>query len=169
MDDSTNGYDRYSRAPELEDLVNLCRWLNDEGVRYMLIGGFAVILHGSVRGTKDIDLLVDASDENIRALKRAMGKLPDDAIALVADDDVRNYTVVRVADEIVVDLMAAACGIDYQEAVREGLEHAEIEGVRVPLASKQLLIRMKDTIRDSDKSDVAFLRVLIEEEQGEPR
>lgn len=64
MDDST---DRgYSRAPELEDLVSVCRSLNREGVRYLLIGGFAVILHGLVRTTKDIDLLVDPSEENGR-------------------------------------------------------------------------------------------------------
>jgi hypothetical protein len=50
----------YSRAPELEDLLSLCQALNAEGVRYVLIGGFAVILHGFVRATKDIDLLVDA-------------------------------------------------------------------------------------------------------------
>lgn len=48
------------RAPELEDLVELCRRLNEADARYLLIGGFAVILHGFVRGTKDIDLLVDA-------------------------------------------------------------------------------------------------------------
>ena len=66
--DDTN--DRgYSRAPELEDLVALCKALNQEGVRYVLIGGFAVILHGYVRATKDIDLLVDASVENIQRLK----------------------------------------------------------------------------------------------------
>jgi len=47
----------YSRAPELEDLLSLCTALNAEGVRYLLIGGFAVILHGFVRATKDIDLL----------------------------------------------------------------------------------------------------------------
>jgi hypothetical protein len=39
----------YSRAPELEDLLSLCQALNAEGVRYVLIGGFAVILHGFVR------------------------------------------------------------------------------------------------------------------------
>jgi len=130
----------------------------------MLIGGFAVILHGSVRGTKDIDLLLDASVQNIRALKRAMSKLEDNAVALIDDDDVRTYQVVRVADEIVVDLMASACGIDYDTAAARGLEHMEIDGVTIPLASKPLLILMKDTIRDSDRSDVAFLRVLLEEE-----
>jgi hypothetical protein len=46
-----------SRAPELEDLVTLCRALQREKVRYVLIGGFAVILHGFVRATKDVGFL----------------------------------------------------------------------------------------------------------------
>ena len=44
----------YSRAPELEDLVSLYKALNAENVRYVLIAGFAVILHGFVRAIKDI-------------------------------------------------------------------------------------------------------------------
>ena len=44
MDDQDDR--EYSRAPELEDLLALCKALNAEGVRYVLIGGFAVILHG---------------------------------------------------------------------------------------------------------------------------
>lgn len=79
MDDAPDG--SYSRAPELEDLLGLCRALNREGARYLLIGGFAVILHGFVRGTKDIDLLVDPSEENLRVVKRAMATLPDNAAA----------------------------------------------------------------------------------------
>jgi hypothetical protein len=153
-----------SRAPELEDLVFLCRALNAEGARYVLIGGFAVLLHGLVRTTKDVDLLVDSSDENVRAVKRALGTLPDNAAAEVADDDVRSYTVVRVADEIVVDLLGQACGIDYAAAVEAGIEHRELMGVSIPLATKELLVRMKDTVRESDRADVRFLKLLIEEE-----
>ncbi|MDP9360939.1 MAG: hypothetical protein M3P29_05740 [Acidobacteriota bacterium] len=78
----------YSRAAELENLLSLCKALNAEGVRYVLIGGFAVILQGFVRGTKNIDLLVDTSPENVQRLKRAMAVLPDNAIALIADDAV---------------------------------------------------------------------------------
>jgi hypothetical protein len=154
----------YSRAPELRDLAGLCRSLNRENVRYLLIGGFAVVLHGSVRTTKDIDLLVDSSLENVRALKRAMKDLPDNAVAEVADDDVRRYRVVRVADEIVVDLLAEACGIDYAKALGLGVETRRIEDVDVPVAGKNLLILTKDTVRDSDKADVAFLRLRIAEE-----
>jgi len=155
----------YSRAPELEDLVALCRSLNRERVRYLLIGGFAVVLHGLVRTTKDIDLLVDPSEENVRALKRAMKDLPDNAIAEIEEGDVGRYRVVRVADEVVVDLMAEACGIGYQEALEKGVETRRLGDVDIPIASKALLILMKDTIRDSDKADVGFLRARIEEEK----
>ena len=48
----------YSRAPELRDRAALRRSLNRENVRYLLIGGFAVVLHGSVRTTKDICSLI---------------------------------------------------------------------------------------------------------------
>src|SRR5207302_8833910 len=117
----------YSRAHELEDLLALCKALNAEGVRYVLIDGFAVILHGFVRGTKDIDLLVEVSAENIQRLKRAMAVLPDNAISLMADDEVEKYQVVRIADEIVVDLMKSACGIDYANAVT-GIETKIVDG-----------------------------------------
>jgi len=158
----------YSRAPELEDLVSLCKALNDEGVRYVLIGGFAVILHGFVRATKDIDLLVDASAENIQRLKRAMATLPDNAINLIADDEVERYSVVRVADEIVVDLMKSACGVSYEEAAPH-IEARKVEGVEIPVADKALLIRTKNTARPSDASDVQFLRLRIAEEEKDSR
>jgi len=69
------GNSDYARAPELEDLVGLCRELNAAGAKYVLIGGFAVILHGAVRTTKDIDLLVDVSEDNVRGPTRR--SLPD--------------------------------------------------------------------------------------------
>ena len=46
------------RPPTLDDLRKICRSLEEQGARYVLIGGFAMILHGGERTTKDIDLLV---------------------------------------------------------------------------------------------------------------
>ena len=161
MDDETDRGE--SRAPRLEDLLDLCRALNREGARYLLIGGFAVILHGFVRATKDVDLLVDPSEANIQAVKRAMATLPDNAAALIADNEILQYQVVRVADEIVVDLLGAACGINYSEATSSEVDTFTIEGVQIPVATKEMLIRMKDTIRESDAVDVRFLRLRIDE------
>ena len=158
MDDPDD--DRYARAPEPEDVVRICRALNETGARYLLIGGFAVIAHGAGRFTKDIDLLVDDSPENVVRVKRALAVLSDNAASQVDDDDVRRHVVVRVADEVVVDLMGRACGIGYTEAVA-GAETVERDGVPIRVAGPALLIRLKDTMRPQDAIDRAFLEGVL--------
>jgi predicted nucleotidyltransferase len=133
----------------------------------MLIGGFAVIARGGARTTKDIDLLVDASPENVARIKRALHVLEDHAVDEVADTDVARYAVVRVADEIVVDLMALACGIDYADAAKD-LEHLTIGGIDIPTASVETLIRTKNTVRPSDAADRRYLEELLRARRGEP-
>ena len=150
------------RAPRIEDLVALCRGLNAAAARYSVIGGFAVNLHGYVRGTMDIDLLIDPSDENVRKVKAALSGLADNAAADVADDDVRTHAVVRVADEVVVDLMAKACGVDVEQALKNGLSR-EIDGVPIPYPDAATLIATKDTVRPKDHQDVHFLRLKLAE------
>ncbi len=158
MDDPDD--DRYARAPAPADIVRICRALNQAGARYLLIGGFAVIAHGAGRFTKDIDLLVDDATENVARVKRALAVLADNAAAQVADDDVRRHTVVRVADEVVVDLMGRACGLSYAEAAADA-ETLEREGVLIPVASPRTLIRLKDTPRPQDAIDRAFLEGVV--------
>lgn len=160
------GDDRaYVRVPRLEDVVRICRSLNQAGARYLLIGGFAVIAHGLGRPTKDIDLLVDDAPENVARVKEGLAVLEDRAALELDDGDVRAYTVVRVADEVLVDLLGSACGVTYREAAPDA-EVVELEGVPVPLASKRTLIRTKQTVRPSDLADRRFLEALLEAERG---
>ena len=148
--------DGYARAPEPDDVVRICRALNDAQARYVLIGGFAVIAHGAGRFTKDIDLLVDDDPANVARVKRALAVLADNAASQVADTDVREYVVVRVSDEIVVDLMGRACGLSYHDVIADA-ESLDLAGVRVPVASPATLIRTKQTDRPQDAIDRAFL------------
>jgi hypothetical protein len=67
LDDGDDG--EYVRLPEIEDVVRICRALNEAGARYLLIGGFAVIAHGLGRTTKDIDFLVDDAPDNVARVK----------------------------------------------------------------------------------------------------
>lgn len=85
MDDRDDA--AHARAPEPEDLVRVCRALNDAGARYVLIGGFAVMAHGATRFTKDIDLLVDDDPSNVAKVKRALGVLADSPAALIRTKD----------------------------------------------------------------------------------
>jgi hypothetical protein len=152
---------QYARAPEPEDVIRLCRALEGVGARYLLIGGFAVVAHGAGRFTKDIDLLVDASPANVARVKQALSVLADNAAAEVDDDDVLRHVVVRVVDEVIVDLMGRACGLDYAAAVADA-ESIERDGVLIRVPSPQTLIRLKDTPRPQDAIDRAFLEGVIE-------
>jgi hypothetical protein len=61
-------------------------------------------------------LLVNPSPVNFERIKKAKLGLHDGAIREVQPGELDQYAVIRVADEFVVDLMKAACGIDYAEA-----------------------------------------------------
>ena len=145
-----------ARPPLLADLIALCRSLNREGARYVVIGGMAMIQAGFVRATQDIDLLVDASAGNIERVRRALLDLPDQAIREMAPGDLDTYVVVRVADEIVVDLLKSACGVSYADATAM-TETVTLEGVPIPFANTELLWRTKQTPRERDRLDLQFL------------
>ncbi len=133
-----------------------------------MIGGFAVMAHGAGRFTKDIDLLIDDSPANVGLVKRGLAVLADNAASEVAEDDVQNHVVVRVADEVIVDLMGRACGLTYAEAARDA-ESIERGGVVIPVPSPATLIRMKDTPRPQDAIDRAFLEGVLREREAQRR
>ena len=150
----------FSRTPTLEDLVELCRNLNSVGAKYVVIGGFAVIHYGFVRGTGDIDLLVHHSEQNISRIQRGLMYLPDQAAKDLNLTDVKEYHVVRVADEIVVDLIEKAGDVTYQQ-VKDHIVYEMISGVTIPFLSIEWLIQTKLTYREKDLIDRRFLEDIL--------
>lgn len=150
------------RDPESGDLLRICQALNDKGARYIVIGGMALVYYGFHRGTEDIDLLVDRTADNISKLKESLSILPDNAVSQMRASDLETYGTVRIADEVVVDLMSSACGIDFAEA-SSMVEETKIEGIRIPFANPELLLRTKQTVREKDQIDRLFLKRLIYE------
>jgi Nucleotidyl transferase AbiEii toxin, Type IV TA system len=143
------------RIPTESDLVALCRALNERRARYIVIGGFAINHHGHIRATEDIDILIDPDPENQSRIRSALEILPEKAIRELGDEDFRDYIVVRVSDEILVDVMTAACGIKFKEA-SHAVEIAHVRGVPIPFATPELLLRMKQTYRQNDIADRIF-------------
>lgn len=152
-----------SREPALADLVELCRQLNQRGAKYLVIGGFAMRAAGFDRRTMDIDLLIETSVDNETRVFSALETLPDGCVRELTPGEVAKYAVVRVADEIVVDLMKAACGIEYAAAIDDAITH-EVDGVSIPFASPRLLWRTKrSTHRAKDAADLHFLAMLFDQ------
>ncbi len=143
-----------SRTPTLRDLTRLCDALNRAGCRYVLIGGFAVNYYGLDRATHDIDFLVESSKENVRRLKEALSVLEDNAAADLGLGDVEEYMLVRVQDEITVDLLGAVGDVRFENA---GAIQVSLGEVTVPVADLPTLIATKQGMRDKDRSDLRFL------------
>ena len=173
MDDPNAGAERAAknlecRPPVEADLRELCRELNRRGAKYVVVGGFAIIAAGFPRFTGDVDLIVAADLENEAKVFAALATLPDNAVRELQPGELQLYNVIRVGDEILVDLMRSAGGIDYEEAAKH-IVVRELGGVPIPFASPRLLWRMKAvTHRAKDAGDLVFLRQWFAERGEEP-
>jgi hypothetical protein len=140
MDDENAGEKRSPfadlepRQPTEDDLVLLCRRLNEIGANYIVVGGFAIIQAGYGRPTGDIDLIIATDLENEALVYRGLEVLPDKAVRELKPGEVAEYVVVRVADEVIIDLMRSGSGIDYAEAAKDVVVR-EVQGVPIPFAS----------------------------------
>ena len=119
-----------------------------------------MIEHGFPRATEDIDLLISSTPDNFNKVKESLLILPDQAAKDLLLSDLDQYIVVRVADEIVVDVMKSACGIEYPEAENE-IEWVEIDHVPIPFASASLMLKLKQGVREKDVIDRKFLEQII--------
>jgi len=153
------------KTPDLfENFLKILRALAREKVEYILIGGFAVILHGLARLTADIDIFIKPEADNLDHLKKALKKVfPNDReIDSISLQDLVDYAVVRFGTEadFYIDIVARI-----GEMFRyEDLEHEvrDVAGVPVRIATPETLFKMKkDTVRPEDKRDAWFLAELI--------
>src|SRR5436190_9035340 len=99
----------FTRPATWDDLRNVAQLLNDAGVRYALIGGYAIAAHGYNRFSEDLDILVDPAPDNTRQWIAALSQLPDGACRdLSGQDDLfqrEGEYAVRVNDEFTIDVM----------------------------------------------------------------
>jgi len=122
----------------------------------VLVGGLAMNFHGLARMTHDIDLLIDTSPENVSKVIDALSVLPDKAVRGVGLDDIQKYTVVRIADEVVIDLIGKIGDVTTKNAK---IQEFQAEGVKVPVADIETMIKTKQGYRGKDKEDLAYLRM----------
>ncbi|HMN78514.1 MAG TPA: hypothetical protein PKA20_01170 [Burkholderiaceae bacterium] len=142
-------------------MLDLLRRFQVEGVQYILVGGHAVRLNGFVRATEDIDILLPSSIDNGQRVIRALSFLPssqdlDPAWFEVTADEPEN---IRVADELLIDLLFAANGQTY-ESLQDHVRTVRVDGVDIRTLDIEGLLKTKTDYRDKDRIDrEALLRL----------
>ena len=149
---------------ENDPLLRVCSLLNKHGAKYLIVGGHACILHGLVRTTEDVDVLVEDGEENFRKVLAALSEMEDGAAKELTPADLAENVVVKIADEVEVDVSRTAWKISYDDPIASSLE-AEIDRVTVPYLDLKTLIASKETQREQDRADVAQLRRLLNQQK----
>ena len=149
------------------DARTLIEVLADEGVLYVLIGGLAVIAHGSTRVTQDVDIVPEPSAANYQRLERALLRLEAklsgiDAHLLGIELDAAtlaggaNFTMDTRAGGL--DVMQEVPGMSPYAVLAARSLVADVYGHRVLIVSADDLVRMKlASGREKDFADVRAL------------
>lgn len=154
--------------------------LNDAGADYVVVGGLAVILHGYLRATADLDLAVGLSPDNAgRAMKAlaSIGLRPRLPVAMEDFCDPGKRTEWQQRNMLVFPLWDPANPlrsvdvfihepVDFGDLLRDAVRK-DLDGVSVPVASIEHLIRMKQEAgRERDREDIAKLRTIRDQDSG---
>ncbi len=152
--------------------------LADHGVRFVLVGGFAAVIHGSPYVTTDVDVVPERSEDNLRRLSEGLRALharvwtEDEPDGVPFDHDPRSLAEANVwnlvTDHGRLDVTFEPSGTAGFEDLARDAVRLTILGVDVDVASLADVIRSKEAAgREKDRLVLPVLRRILEE--GEPR
>ena len=142
------------------DFKELLSAFNARQVRYLIVGGYAVSFHAQPRATKDIDILVDPSEENSRALYAALVEFGAPVAELSAKDFTEPDSFFRMGTPpVMVDILPTITGVDFAAAWERRVGNEIEAGLVVPFISREDLLAAKMAAgRPEDLADVAALK-----------
>jgi predicted nucleotidyltransferase len=144
------------------NFAEVLKEFNSNGVSYLISGGYAVIFHGYVRTTGDIDIWVKPDSNNKDRLVRALKKLTLSIklVEYLQDIDFTSPFSVKLGDEpLQMDIFNAVTGLRFEEAFENSIPYQFQDGLEVRFIQLEDLIKNKMlTGRMKDKADVEELQ-----------
>jgi hypothetical protein len=144
-----------------EDFVNLLERLVHEGVDFVIVGGFAGVVHGCTYVTQDIDVCCDFTPANLLALQQAISDLEPVhrmtprrkklALTEQACKHLKNLYLDTTMGQL--DCLSFINGLGDFDQVKQSSELVEVEGIKMRVLSLDALIEAKKAmkrLRDRD-------------------
>jgi hypothetical protein len=141
-----------------QDFKEFIQSLNDNAVRYLLVGGYAVALHGYPRYTKDLDIWVESTTENAARMIKALQLFGFGSLDLKESDFTTPDQVIQLGyPPNRIDLLTSLSGVEFSECYPSRVIE-EIDGVLVSFIDLENLKKNKKaTGRHQDLADVENL------------
>jgi predicted nucleotidyltransferase len=144
-----------------KDFKKFIELLNENGVKYLVIGGYAVNFHGYPRYTKDIDFWVWLNEANVKNLLRALDAFGFGSLGLSAEDFMNPTNVVQLGQAPYrIDILSEVEGATFEECF-ERKRQIEIADTFINFMGIEDLIKAKvGAGRPQDLADAAQLSKL---------
>lgn len=144
-----------------EELLQFWKALNEHGVKYIMVGGFATRFHGFDRATDDLDMWLKDTTENRKYLRNAFKALGyGDFSSLEMMQFVPGWTNFYVGSGVELDIMTYMKGLEnfsFEECLSKA-SFADLAGIEVPFLHINHLIDNKKAVnRPKDQMDVVQL------------
>ena len=150
--------------PDYRDMIEC---LQREGVEFMLVGGFAVMLYGWPRTTFDIDFWIMADPTNAAAVVRALRVFGAPLMDLTEADFHKPGMVFQIGNEPQrIDIISAVDGLDYAEAAKRAVRMT-VDGLEFKVVSlDDLIVNKRASGRPKDLADALTLEKIREKRNG---
>lgn len=138
-----------------KDFSDLLSLFDRYEVRYLVVGGFAVMFYSQPRGTKDIDFYVDNERSNIEAAYRALAEYGAPLAGYSVEDLQDPSSVFQIGQPpLRIDIIKELAGVTFAEAWNSRREAME-DGIRVLYIGRDLLLHNKSVVgRQQDLADI---------------
>lgn len=149
------------------DYKEMLQCLSEEGVKFLLVGAYALAVHGFPRATKDIDFFVWATPENAANLMRALLKFGAPLDGVSESDFSSEGVIFQIGNSPRrIDIITAIDGVEFNLAYSKRLMFS-IEGLQVPVISMEdLIVNKRASGRTQDLADAERLESQL---QGKPQ
>ena len=139
--------------------------LYDHEVKYVVIGGIAAILYGVPRATFDVDILIEATQENAVNLLAALEKAGLAAATLTTPEQVLAHEITIFKDRVRIDVQTSTPGLTFEQAW-DNRRTVSYLGQEIQVVSREDLIASKYAAgRAIDIEDARVLESIEEDPQ----
>ncbi len=136
--------------------TRVCATLNAHGAKYLVIGGVACVLHGYVRATTDVDILIERTPTNAQRILEALATIGWGFAREWRAEEILARPITVIGDDPQVDIFTVAWSVKYEGALARS-STVTVEGVDIPLIGIDDLIETKRTGRPLDTADIEAL------------
>jgi predicted nucleotidyltransferase len=141
------------------DFLDFIRLLNDHGVEYLIVGGYAVAVYGYVRYTGDIDFFIAINPTNAERMVKVFNLFGLSQPDINADLFMDPGKILRIGSEPMrLEVLNQISGVDFDECYRNR-KIIDVEGFPVNFVGYSELLKNKSsTGREKDVADVSELQ-----------